>query len=226
VGERIEVATGDRTVGAYLALPPGGRGPGLVVIQEWWGLVPHIESLCERFAAEGYVALAPDLYAGRIAEEPDEAARRMQELQVVDAAGVLVGAIDHLLALDAVTSQQVGLVGFCMGGALALVAANEAPDRVAATVPFYAVFWYGEPDLSQVASPVLMHIGAKDEAVPVERVEEVADRVRAAGAPVSVLVHEGAGHAFMNDGRPEAYAPEVAAAAWQDTIEFLRDHLG
>lgn len=226
MGQRIEFAADGGTVEAYLSLPPGGRGPGLVVVQEWWGLVPHIEDVCDRFAAEGYVVLAPDLYHGDTAEEPDEAGRRMQELSVGDAARDLTAGIDHLLARDDVTSQQVGIVGFCMGGALALVAAHAAPERVAAAVPFYSVFWYGDPDLSRLRCPVLMHVGAQDAFISVERVEALAEQVRAAGAPVSVRVHPGAGHAFLNDSRPDSYQPEAAEKAWHETVEFLRDHLG
>ena len=226
MGERVEFTTGDGTGVGYLALPPAGRGPGLIVIQEWWGLVPHIEDVCDRFAAEGYVALAPDLYHGETAGDRAEADRKMQELGVTEAADELIGAIDHLLGLDAVSSQQVGLVGFCLGGALALVAAHVAPDRVAVAVPFYGVFWYGDPDLSQIRCPVLMQIGSQDDVVTVERIEELAERVRQAGAPVSVVVQDDAGHAFFNDSLPDRHRPEAAARAWHDTIEFLRDHLG
>jgi len=225
LGQTVTFATDNGDVEGYLAIPQKGSGPGLIVIQEWWGLVPHIRDLADRFADAGFVALAPDLYHGDSTTEPDEAGRMMQELKVTDAARDLGGAIDFLLARDEVTGGKVGVTGFCMGGALALVTANTAPTRIGASVPFYGVFWYGEPDLSNVSCPVLMHIGTDDDFIPVSKVEELAELVRANGAAVDVETYEGAGHAFVNDTRPEAHHPEAAAEAWRRTVDFLHEHL-
>lgn len=225
MGQMVEFPSNAASAPGYLAVPETGSGPGVVVIQEWWGLVPHIRDVADRFADEGFVALAPDLYHGDATTEPDEAGRMMQELKVADAARDLVGAVDFLLARPETAGDKVGVVGFCMGGALALVAANTAPDKVAACVPFYGVFWYGEPDLSNVRCPVLMHVGDRDEFIAVEKVDSLAAQVRASGAEVEVAVHAGAGHAFFNDSRPEAYRPSAAAAAGRATVAFLRSHL-
>ncbi len=225
MGERIDIQTGNGPTTGYLAVPEGGSGPGLVVIQEWWGLVPHIEDVADRFAAEGFCVLAPDLYHGESTTEPDEAGRMMQELAVEDAARDLSAAIDVLLARAECSSSKVGVIGFCMGGALALVAANIAPEKVAATAPFYAVFWYGDPNLSKVACPVQMHIGTADEYISVDAVESLADGVRSGGASVEVLTYDGAGHAFFNDSRPDAHDADAAAQARGAVLGFLRQHV-
>src|SRR5580698_2822421 len=129
MGELIEFdSNGDKASG-YLAVPPSGQGPGVIVIQEWWGLVPHIKEVADRFAAEGFVALAPDLYHGRQVTEPDEAGKEMMALQMPKATKDMSGAVDELLTRS--TGDHVGVVGFCMGGGLALLLAAARPDAVA-----------------------------------------------------------------------------------------------
>ncbi len=150
------------TAHGYLALPEAGRGPGLVVIQEWWGLTGHITDVTDRFAAEGFVALAPDLFGGATTHDSDEAGRLMSELPVDGAAQDLAGAVDFLLGHDAVTSSRVGAVGFCMGGGFVLVLAAQQGDRIGAAVPFYGVLKEDYPDLSGLTAPVLGHFGEQD----------------------------------------------------------------
>src|SRR5215469_12434907 len=123
----------------YLALPPSGRGPALVVIQEWWGLTEHIADVTDRFAAEGFVALAPDLYGGPTTHDASEAAELMQKLPVDQAVRDLAGAVDFLLGRDDVLGDRVGAVGFCMGGAFVLMLAAQEGGKIAAAVPFYPV---------------------------------------------------------------------------------------
>src|SRR5579884_2596163 len=127
-GRMVEFPSNGGTTPGYLASPPAGRGPGVIVIQEWWGLVDHIKDVAERFAREGFVALAPDLYHGEKTKEPDEAGKLMMALNIDQAAKDMRGAAAYLKGLPQVTSQQVGIVGFCMGGALALYAASVSPD--------------------------------------------------------------------------------------------------
>ncbi len=225
MGELVEFLTTKGPAQGYLALPPDQAGPGLIVVQEWWGLVPQIREVADGFAEEGFVTLVPDLYHGEATEKPDEASRMMQELSLADAATDLTAALDHLLSREEVTGERAGVVGFCMGGALALVAGNEAPHRIAAVVSFYGVFWYGDPDLSNVRCPVLMHIGTEDAVVPLSKVEELAERMRAAGTQVTVERYSGAGHAFFNHRLPDNYAPEAARQAGRSTIRFLQAHL-
>src|SRR3954469_5282942 len=156
MGEMIEFPSNGTTGQGYLATPSSGSGPGVVVIQEWWGLVPHIEDVCDRFAAEGFTALAPDLYHGESTTEPDEAGKLMMALNLDRAAKDLSASIDWLLASEDVRGDGIGVVGFCMGGGLALVVATQRPDAVQAVVPFYGVIpWpQAQPDWSKLQAPV------------------------------------------------------------------------
>ena len=150
------------TAHGYLAVPESGSGPGLVVIQEWWGLTTHIKDVTDRFAAEGFVALAPDLFGGATTHDSDEAGKLMSELPVDKAAQDLAGAVDFLLGHEAVTSSKVGAVGFCMGGGFVIVLAAQQGDRIGAAVPFYGVLKEDYPDLSGLTAPVLGHFGEED----------------------------------------------------------------
>jgi carboxymethylenebutenolidase len=144
MGEIVEFPSNGHTGRGYLARSVEGAGPGVVVIQEWWGLVPHIQDLCDRFAAEGFTALAPDLYGGKTTTEPDEAGKLMMSMNLEQAARDMGGAIDFLESSDAVRGEGVGVVGFCMGGGLALMLAVQRPDDVRAVVPFYGLIpWEG-----------------------------------------------------------------------------------
>src|SRR5215471_7948029 len=129
---RVSFSSNGETTDGFLAVSESGRGPGVVVIQEWWGLVPHIEDLCRRFAKEGFMALAPDLYHGRAAKSPDEAGKLMMALDIDRAERDIKGAVTYLKNVPGMTSNGVGVVGFCMGGALALYAATKNRDIAAA----------------------------------------------------------------------------------------------
>ena len=226
MGEHVEYETDAGTIRAYLAVPDSGSGPRVVVIQEWWGLVDHIRDVCDRFADEGFVALAPDLYDGETAGDDEEANRRMQELQVADAAIELTTGIGYLLTRDEVEGDQVGVVGYCMGGALAIVTADRAAGKVGACDAYYGVFWYGDPELSAIDCPVVLRVGTEDDFISIDKVEELAGHVREAGADdVRVETYEGAGHAFFNDAR-ESYDEDAAERAWQDTLTLFRETLG
>jgi carboxymethylenebutenolidase len=226
MGDMIEFPSNGTTGQGYLALPESGSGPGVVVIQEWWGLVPHIKELCDRFAGEGFVALAPDLYHGEATTEPDEAGKKMMTLQLDRAGKDLSGAVD--VVKDKGSGSGVGVVGFCMGGGLALVLAGQRSDAVTAVVPFYGgIPWEGTaPDYSAIKGAVLIQVAGKDEWVTPDVAHEMAQALRDAGnTDVNVQVYEEADHAFFNDTRPEVYDPEASALAWQRTLVFLRSHL-
>ena len=218
-------SNGDEAHG-YLALPDAGAGPGVIVIQEWWGLTDHIRDVTDRFASEGFVALAPDLYGGRTTHDASEASRLMQELPVEQAAHDLSGAVDYLLDHEAVNSDRVGAVGFCMGGGFVLVLAALEGDRVGAAVPYYGVGGYEDMDLSEIAAPVLGHYGAEDESASPSAVHELERRLEEAGVEHDLRIYEGAGHAFFNDeDHMGTYDPELAERTWQETVEVLRQHL-
>ncbi len=226
--QNVSFASNGGTAHGYLKLPEAGSGPGVIVIQEWWGLTDHIKDVTDRFAAEGFVALAPDLYGGTTTHDADEAGKLMEELPVDRAATDLEGAVDHLLDMDEVTSDTVGAVGFCMGGGFVLVLAAQQGDRIGAAVPYYGVGGYDQVDLAKVSAPVLGHFGSQDDFAPPEQVKDLEAKLEASGAPsVDIRIYDGAGHAFFNDENPfGTYDAELARSTWQDTVSFLKDQLG
>lgn len=227
MGEMIRFRSNGQEASGYLAVPEAGAGPGVVVIQEWWGLVPHIKEVADRFAAAGFVALAPDLYDGETVAEPDEAGKLMMALEIEKAGKHMGGAIDHLLSLDAVTSEGVGVVGFCMGGGLAIWLATTRTE-VAAAVPFYgAIPWEGvEPDFSATRAAFLGHYAENDDWATMESAREIEATLRSLGRQAEFYVYPGTGHAFFNDTRPEVYDAEASDLAMSRTVAFLSETLG
>lgn len=223
-GEMIEFKSNGGTTGGYLSLPPTGTGAGVIVLQEWWGLVPHIKAVADRFAAEGFVALAPDLYHGRSTTSPDQAGKLMMAMNIDETERDLRGAIQYLLAHESTTGGTVGTVGFCMGGALSLFAAAKNP-QVGACVVFYGGHPSVKPDLENLRAPVLGLYAGRDTSVTPQSVGELRQRLDALGKANELHIYGDADHAFFNDERPEVYNPEAARDAWRRTIEFLRQHL-
>jgi len=212
------------TTPGYLAVPASGSGPAVIVVQEWWGLVGHIKAVVDRFAEAGFVAMAPDFYHGAATGEPDEAQRLMMGLAMDRAALDIAGAADYLSARDEVTGAGIGAVGFCMGGSLALWSATVAP-QIRAAVGFYpAVPWQRmNPRWPNYAGKAAMiHCSEEDGTSAAPGIEQAVAAVTEAGGQVVVHDYPGTHHAFFNDDRPEVYAPEASALAWQRTIEFLR----
>jgi carboxymethylenebutenolidase len=212
------------TAHGYLALPTAGHGPGIIVIQEWWGLTDHIKDIADRFAQAGFVALAPDLYGRKVAHDSEEALRLMLELPTERGVDLLSGAVDFLLSRAETDGDRVGSVGFCMGGGFVLSLAAK-DQRVAAAVPFYGVNKEGVPDFSQLKAEILGHYGEFDDTVPLPALEEVEAAITSQSGTVPTFHVYPAGHAFFNDARPEAYHAESAALAWDRTLEFLRANL-
>jgi carboxymethylenebutenolidase len=208
----------------YLARPADGEPrAAVIVIQEWWGLDEHIQDLTRRFAAEGFVALAPDLYKGQVATEPDEARKLVMELDMAEAVAEIDQGIAFLLEQEYVAGDKAGVVGFCMGGGLALQLAVNS-DRVGAAVPFYGTLL--EPEqAAQVQAPVQAHYGTEDR-FDLDALEEMGQIIEEeAGQPSEVYIYEGAPHAFLND-TAASYRPEAAAEAWERTLAWFRQHLG
>lgn len=224
MGQLIEFPANGHTATGYLASPASGRGPGLLVVQEWWGLVDHIKNVCDRFSNEGFVALAPDLYHGVATKSPDEAGKLFMALNIARAGADLRGAADALLARPEVVSKRVGVLGFCMGGQLALWAASQFPDRIAACVDFYGIHPSVRIDPAQVQVPVLGHFGRRDKSVKEADARGLAERIAAAGGSIEVHFYD-ADHAFFNDSRPTVFDRAGAALAWERTLAFLRRHL-
>ena len=207
----------------YLALPESGSGPGVIVIQEWWGLTDHIADVADRLAAEGFVALAPDLFGGRTTHDADEAGQLMSELPVDQAARDLAGAVDFLLGHEAVTSSTVGAVGFCMGGGFVLLLAAQQGERVSAAVPYYGVGPAVPSTFEGLKAAVQGHYGERDDFYPADAAREQAEQIRReSGAEVEFHFYD-AGHAFHNDtNKLGTYSEQDARTAWSRTVEFLR----
>lgn len=228
MGEHVEFPSNGTAGGGYLALPAAGSGPGVVVIQEWWGLVPHIEDVTDRLAAEGFVALAPDLYHGTKVPvgEPDEAGKQMMAMKLDQAAKDMSGAVEELLRRC--SGGVVGVVGFCMGGGLALMLASQRPDTVKACVSFYgAIPWPdAQPDYSRIEAGLLVHVAERDEWFSPEAARALQGQLEQLGKQSEFHVYDGADHAFFNDERPEVHDPAAAELAWRRTLDFLHSRLG
>ena len=225
MGQRVEFASNGYTCEGYLAVPASGKGPAIVVIQEWWGVVDHIRDLCDRFAAEGFLALAPDLYHGKTTTSPDEAMKMLMELDVERAAKEIAGAGRYLLQHPDCTSKKYGVVGFCMGGALAQYAATFDASNVGAAVSFYGGFKKVSPEWEKLEGALLLIYGENDKGVPPEVGREIERKLEKLGKNVNVLVYPDADHAFFNDTRPAVHNASAAADAWKRMLDLFRQHL-
>lgn len=230
MGETVQLPCDEGTIDGCLAVPSETPAPGVIVVQEWWGLVPQIKRTCDRLADAGFVALAPDLFHGEIAEhtEMDKAAALMSALPIDRAARDMGRAVGALLDRPEVRGSAVGVVGFCMGGMLTLVLAAQEGDRVAAAVPFYgAPLGDGEPDWSGLTASVSGHFAGNDDFFPADAVTALGEKLRSMGKDVTFTVHPGVGHAFVNEDDPfGTHAPDVASQCWSDTLAFLHAKLG
>jgi carboxymethylenebutenolidase len=207
----------------YLAVPESGSGPGVVVIQEWWGLNDQIKEVCDTYAEAGFVALAPDLYRGKLTTEPDEAGKLVMSLNLERAGKDMGGAIDALRDHPAVTSKGVGVTGYCVGGGLALLLATQRPDVVVAVAPYYGLIpWPVQPDYSKLRAPVQGHYAEHDEYSGPEQVRELEAELKRLGKQAEFFIYPGTEHAFANHHRPEVYDAPAASEAWLRTVEFFR----
>ena len=225
--QMIDFPINAHSIPGYLAQPTDDANaphPGVVVIQEWWGLVPHIKDVAERFAREGFIALAPDLYHGQASTEPDEARKLAMALDANRAVQEIAAAARYLKKLDHVAPKKVGVVGWCMGGGLSLSTAAYHPDLIGAAVAFY-----GRPlsagDTAKLQAPVLGLYAEHDHGIPVAAVKAFEDELKAHNIEHAIHIYSGTDHAFFNDTRPHIYKAEAAADAWQKTLAWFRQHL-
>jgi len=223
--QTIEFPADGETGHAFLALPEGaGPFPGVIVVQEWWGLVDHIKDVARRFADEGFAALAPDLYHGKVTREPNEAQKLMMSLNMGKASAELTKAADYLASRPEVAGHGIGAIGFCMGGSLALTLACDSP-QIRAAAPFYG----GNPSpLEKVANlrgPVFAAYAENDGWVTVEVREQLDQALSQHGIAHELKVYPGTEHAFFNDTRAEVYNRGAANDAWQRATSLFRDNL-
>lgn len=223
--ESVEFPANGETGRGYLAVPQGdGPFPGVIVVQEWWGLDEHIKDVARRFAAEGFVALAPDLYHGQVTKEPGEAQKLMMSLNIGEAVKELTKATDYLASRPQVAGRGIGAIGFCMGGGLALNLACES-SKIRAAAPFYGVNPTPIDRVGNLNGP-LVAIYAENDAFASESVRrEVEEALKTANIDHEIVVYPGAQHAFFNDTRPDVYDRDAAADAWQRVLSHFRQNL-
>jgi carboxymethylenebutenolidase len=213
----IQLKVNGKTANAYLASSQK-EGPGVLVLHAWWGLKPFFKEVCDHLAAQGFTALAPDLYQGQIANTIDEAKALMEKRDSELMADIVKAAEVHLTSLH--EGKPIGVVGFSMGAAWSLVVAENDPN-VSAAVLFYGA---GEADFSKVKAKILGHYAEVDEWEPLEYVRTMEADMKAAGLDVTLHIYPKAGHWFVENDRPE-YDSASALLAWSRTFEFLRKNL-
>ena len=224
----VQFSANGGTADGYVATPPSGKGPGVIVIQEWWGLNDQVKGVADMFAREGFVALAPDFYHGKGAKigEPNDAQKLMMEFfQANTAAQDAKSAAEYLSKHPAVTSNKVGAIGFCMGGFVAILVGSVAPDKVAAVVDCYGV---GQrvPDLGPMRGiPLLGIFGGKDHSANAEAIASLEKAAKEAGVPFTKFIYPEADHAFLNEQRRDAYRPNDAKDAWSKILPFLKNNV-
>jgi carboxymethylenebutenolidase len=226
MGEIVSYPSNGGSSEGYLTLPSSGSGPGVIVIQEWWGLVPHIKEVADRFAGAGFVALAPDLYHGLHATEPDDAVKLLMGLAMDQAARDMAGAANYLSG-RAEVNGGIGAVGFCAGGSLALWSATLS-EKIVAAVGFYpAMPWERmSPKWDNYAGKAaLIHCDEDGGLSAAPGVQAAKTAVEDAGGEVVLYDYPGTHHAFFNDDRPEVYHRDASATAWARTLELLRARL-
>jgi len=215
---------GGTDVNGAMAEPSGtGKVPTVVLLQEYWGLNEHVKSLVDRLAGEGFLVVAPDLYHGKLAKDAAEAGQLMTALDTLEAMKE-IGAAATFLKAHARGNGKVGVIGFCLGGALTFAAACHV-EGLSAAVPFYGVPPAEKVDYAKVTAPVLAHFAKVDQWASVDKAEAIKAKIEAAGKTTMQLEVYDAGHAFVNDTRPEAYDEKSAKLAWQRTVDFLKKHL-
>ncbi len=223
----VSVEVKNDSIGGYLAYPESQTGPGVLVIQEWWGLVPHIRSVVDRLAKAGFVALAVDHYRGIETTEPDEAQKLMMGLKVAAAGADIAAGAQFLLSRPEVSGKSVGTIGFCMGGGLSVLAPTVS-EHITAAVAFYPAMPWPDfhPDWELfTGKAVMIHKAESDEAHAGPVIAECQQEIESHGGKVIVFEYPNSHHAFFNDDRPEVFNVEHSQLAWGRSVEFLNQEL-
>ncbi len=222
-GQMVVFPGQDQEWSGYLSTGPQG-GPGVILVQEWWGLVGHIKDVADRLAAEGFTVLAPDFYGGKSTAEPDEAGSLMMALNVDEAAKLILASVDFLKGNESCGGRGVGVIGFCMGGQLALFAACLTDD-IKACVNFYGIHPNVQPDLSALKAPLLGLFAEHDDYASPQTVSMLSEKLTELGREHEFKTYNGVHHAFFNDDRPIVYNADAAADAWQRVLKHLELYL-
>jgi carboxymethylenebutenolidase len=220
----IHVGPAEAGTSAFVAWPAGKNpAPVIVVVHEWWGLNGQIRSLARRLAQEGYIAIVPDLYHGRVADDPEYAHELSRGVDEDKAVVDLDAAARWVLSQPRGARQRLGVVGFCMGGRLSQLFALHNP-QVRAAVMFYGLPVTDPVKLASLSAPLQGHFGAEDRGIGADQVDALRKGLAKAGKAGDVYVYAGAGHAFMNDSRP-SYHPDAARQAWARMLQFFQKYL-
>ena len=221
---RVRIGTGEVGTDAFVAWPAGdGSAPAMIVVQEWWGLNAQIRDVARRLAEQGYVAIVPDLYHGKVADDPERAHELMRGLVNERALADLGAAVRWLRAEPRSASARIGVIGFCMGGKLSQQLGFRS-DEISAAVMFYGTPETDPGKLGSLSPPLQGHFGADDDGIPVDQVKRLEAELKRLGKPAEIYVYPGAGHAFMHERR-DSYRAEAAQLAWGRTLAFLAKHL-
>lgn len=226
MGEVISFPSNGGRCNGYISKPLAANGAAIIVIQEWWGLVDHIKNVADRFAEVGFLALAPDLYHGEIASEPDEAKKLIMEMQMKKAGEDIAGAAKYLTTRDDVKTS-IGAIGFCMGGSLAIWSATITPVIVAAVGFYPGGSWERmAPDWSRYAGKAAeIHCAESDGTSTAPGIQEALTGIASAAGSAQAFDYSGTQHAFFNDDRPEVFNKAAASLAWERSIKFFTEQL-
>lgn len=217
-GQDLDFDVNGKPAKAYLAVPAQSNAPGVIVLHAWWGLKPFFKSLCDRLAEEGFVAFAPDLNEGRVAQTVDEAKQIMSELDSERKSAIVSALVDFMRTRPEVQKEPLSLIGFSMGAAWSLVLASERPEDIHKAVLFYGA---GEADFEKVKAEILGHFSDTDEWEDIKYVRAMEEDMRKAGVNTTFHIYPGLPHWFFEEDRPE-FDPQAAEVAWKRTLEFLR----
>jgi carboxymethylenebutenolidase len=216
----LQLRVNDRNVNAYLAAPQTG-GPGILVLHAWWGLKPFFKQVCDHLAEQGFVALAPDLRNGEVAQTIEAATELMKKSDSQFVSAVILAAEDYLMADRLKKGTKIGILGFSMGGAWTLFEANRAPDKFAAAAVFYGSH---ESDYAGMQAKFLGHFCEVDDWEPLEDVRKMEAAMQTAGVDATYHIYPGMSHWFVEEDRPE-YNPVTAKLAWERTYSFFKTNL-
>ncbi|MHB8567887.1 MAG: dienelactone hydrolase family protein [Nitrososphaerales archaeon] len=216
-----------KPIGAYLSRPiSSSEGPAIILIHEWWGLVPHIKDVADRYASEGYVVIAPDLYSGAVASNPEEAAKLSSSVSTDSSKSMLDSIVDYLSGKDFVDSSRIGITGFCFGGTHSFNYVCES-NKISAGVLFYASQPVeSEEKLGKLTGPLLIFYGEQDYRVKPEQARLIEAALRKLGKNAELVIYPECGHGFFNDQNKQRYRLEEAKDAWGRTLTFFGKYLG